>query len=263
MPRVHPRVCGETFAAVRGAALTAGPSPRVRGNLLILDGDAQPDGSIPACAGKPCLSGAVSGCGRVHPRVCGETCGRRGRPRRSAGPSPRVRGNQRRAGHPCSCRGSIPACAGKPWREAHRARIARVHPRVCGETERGQLEQAMARGPSPRVRGNRWRGGMPTAVHGSIPACAGKPRRPARTRRSSPVHPRVCGETLASQTASQPLQGPSPRVRGNRIDVESGPPLFGSIPACAGKPTALSQCDMSNRVHPRVCGETRAGKEGT
>ena len=69
------------------------------------------------------------------------------------------------------------------------------------------------------------------------------------------VHPRVCGEASgAVQTYSQ-RRGPSPRVRGSHlVDLERHA-VFGSIPACAGKPRPQSQAAATAGVHPRVCGE--------
>ena len=112
--RVHPRVCGETHGRARGAGRSTGPSPRVRGNHDHRRGDRACCGSIPACAGKPATGPARTAIRRVHPRVCGETCGVTTPARPVSGPSPRVRGNRATAAAVSTGRGSIPACAGKP-----------------------------------------------------------------------------------------------------------------------------------------------------
>ena len=70
---VDPRVCGETIELATDVQAFGGRSPRVRGNLRVLDGDVQIAGSIPACAGKPSRMTMSSACIRVDPRVCGET----------------------------------------------------------------------------------------------------------------------------------------------------------------------------------------------
>ena len=66
----------------------------------------------------------------------------------------------------------------------------------------------------------------------------------------------MCGETPQRHTSPRPVQGLSPRVRGNLhrpvVDGESGR----SIPACAGKPTENDRRSDMDRVYPRVCGET-------
>ena len=133
MPRVHPRVGGETLHQLPIRGLSTGPSPRGRGNLAAPGARGAGRGSIPAWAGKPVGAAPCERPSGVHPRVGGEThmlvtytmCLR--------GPSPRGRGNHRlqrlrRRGR------SIPAWAGKP------ALL---------------LRQNLPRwGPSPRGRGN-------------------------------------------------------------------------------------------------------------
>ena len=70
----------------------------------------------------------------------------------------------------------------------------------------------------------------------SIPAWAGKPPGRNVDTISKEVHPRVGGETAGSDTSSPPMDGPSPRGRGNpRVDSRVGS-RGGSIPAWAGKP---------------------------
>ena len=90
--------------------------------------------------------------------------------------------------------GSIPACAGKPDATAPFRRVRRVHPRVCGEARINSDDSVGPSGPSPRVRGSPQAHPLVSVVHGSIPACAGKPRGGRGDRRSGRVHPRVCGE---------------------------------------------------------------------
>ena len=138
--------------------------------------------------------------------------------RTAPGPSPRVRGS--------------PVLATFPGRHA------RVHP--------------------PRVRGSRVAGFQRDDGGGSIPACAGKPCRRSGPTRTPRVHPRVCGEARRRPTAGSLSRGPSPRVRGSRNLDLYGENIYGSIPACAGKPARVSGFSRSPRVHPRVCGGSRA-----
>ena len=59
-PGVYPRVCGGTAADASNSRTYNGLSPRVRGNLNVVERANQVDGSIPACAGEPPLrSGAT------------------------------------------------------------------------------------------------------------------------------------------------------------------------------------------------------------
>ena len=181
MNGVHPRVCGEASAAQAAPPAPRGPSPRVRGSLgeaVRRDG---PDGSIPACAGKPRRSGLFRAVSGVHPRVCGEAalgvpdcviiCGP------SPRPSPRVRGSRVVPDGEVERLRSIPACAGKPRGWAPPMPSPRVHPRVCGEADIVIDPELSYTGPSPRVRGSRDGRRRGDQGPGSIPACAGKPRR--------------------------------------------------------------------------------------
>ena len=252
---VHPRVCGEARALAAVLAVSGGPSPRVRGSLVALGPRRRVVGSIPACAGKP-DSGPGSGSrSRVHPRVCGEASTRIGICATARGPSPRVRGSRHEQDLRRHPPGSIPACAGKPRPARASASASRVHPRVCGEAVVETLGLEPIRGPSPRVRGSPVSGRGRHHHHGSIPACAGKPssgRGPVPRRG---VHPRVCGEASAGVRRASAGAGPSPRVRGSRRSRTACRPRSGSIPACAGKPSASASGAPSRAVHPRVCGE--------
>ena len=98
MPRewVHPRVRGETIHYDIAWPGAEGPSPRARGNLQEPRDELLGDGSIPACAGKPTVSGERLRPTWVHPRVRGETANNAVPSGFLKGPSPRARGNLRR-----------------------------------------------------------------------------------------------------------------------------------------------------------------------
>ena len=130
-----------------------------------------------------------------------------------------------RGGH----QGTLPE--GRTWR------AAKGHARAGGARRmRPDLAQAVP-GPSPRMRGSRTPAPGARRGRGSIPACAGEPRRPAPRCWCRRVHPRVCGGALVPRTAAGSEAGPSPRVRGSRVrDVFRGVGV-GSIPACAGEPS--------------------------
>ena len=253
--RVHPRVCGEARRPRDFARSSTGPSPRVRGSRRVPRVGHLGRGSIPACAGKPARASSIPRPGAVHPRVCGEAHRHMTSPPRPRGPSPRVRGSRHTGRQVAQCRGSIPACAGKPtWRHLQ-GHCSRVHPRVCGEAMQPSPEPALRPGPSPRVRGSRRHLlGTPHAV-GSIPACAGKPHAYSSRRMLTRVHPRVCGEAGLRDRIKRHEGGPSPRVRGSRTGRLHACRPGGSIPACAGKPGPSTPANLSPRVHPRVCGE--------
>ena len=172
------------------------------------------------------------------------------------GLSPRVRGNRARHRGPEPGPGSIPACAGEPEGALLLARVRGVYPRVCGGTYLCQSWLPHAEGLSPRVRGNP--GVLPGRRQhaGSIPACAGEPA--PRTDGSVPirVYPRVCGGTGSRIRPRPGSRGLSPRVRGNPAAAAPSRRRMGSIPACAGEPTARTWSPPGAGVYPRVCGGT-------
>ena len=133
-----------------------GLSPRVRGNPIGLERARTHYGSIPACTGEPPPSpeGALM----------------------VTGLSPRVRGNLRHVRTRADQGGSIPACTGEPSMRCAPIAIMEVYPRVYGGTRPIALFEQSLEGLSPRVRGNRGRGGGRGAGQGSIPACTGEPK---------------------------------------------------------------------------------------
>ena len=69
------------------------------------------------------------------------------------------------------------------------------------------------------------------------------------------VYPRVCGEAGVLWAMMDLRAGLSPRVRGSRPPDRRRPPVPGSIPACAGKPSLRRAAETMLWVYPRVCGE--------
>ena len=173
--RVYPRVCGGTVLLMSASSCRSGLSPRVRGNRLPTPPGRRRAGSIPACAGEPQSGEGAGAGGWVYPRVCGGTPDATSPEGRRAGLSPRVRGNRRGRAYRGRRIGSIPACAGEPWRRSGRASSPGVYPRVCGGTRRAVTWEPDTTGLSPRVRGNRRRCRPDPDRRGSIPACAGEP----------------------------------------------------------------------------------------
>ncbi len=130
-------------------------------------------------------------------------------------------------------------------------------------------------GSSPRVRGTR---GCPAGrpwLSRFIPACAGNTNDQGGQILLVGVHPRVCGEHLQYRSPKEFWDGSSPRVRGTRSALRTGPvaarfipacagntPLHGIegtehrfIPACAGNTYDVGPDRHASAVHPRVCGE--------
>ena len=161
MVKVYPRVCGGTRCAASALLSASGLSPRVRGNRAVLRvrgiGGFHGLGSIPACAGEPAsISSSIK---RYIPDGSIPACA--GDP--SSGFAARL------------CIRSIPACAGEPLCAGRPSQPTRVYPRVCGGTASNSLIRVVAKGLSPRVRGNRPAWSRQSDGSRSIPACAGEP----------------------------------------------------------------------------------------
>ena len=213
---VYPRVCGGTHSLRQSQSERYGLSPRVRGNPSAAHISAAGRRSIPACAGEPNRAYIQHSIQKVYPRVCGGTIPWPAGKYESHGLSPRVRGNQRTAPVTSDRNRSIPACAGEPAATRSVAARSGVYPRVCGGTGHYGQRRVKREGLSPRVRGNRRRSKHRRADIGSIPACAGEPRRQLGKMLQHSVYPRVCGGTTSASARMGTNKGLSPRVRGNR-----------------------------------------------
>ena len=235
---VYPRVCGGTNAGLAHPPPPEGLSPRVRGNRCFERPPRPSKRSIPACAGEPPLRRLIASAMRVYPRVCGGTTSKPAGTVRFGGLSPRVRGNPPPCGGAVVGGGSIPACAGEPRAIPTTDVPSRVYPRVCGGTRRVCRNAKPGCGLSPRVRGNP--ATRPCQVPGmrSIPACAGEPQAADQSAGQPTVYPRVCGGTCTRSVAQMGIEGLSPRVRGNPVQLRRRQNGGRSIPACAGEPCA-------------------------
>ena len=151
----YPRVCGGTPLGLRWLASCRGLSPRVRGNRVCPNDEANRHGTIPACAGEPSTSIHVFRESEDYPRVCGGTLGDRSPMHLALGLSPRVRGNPPMRSTSAAPTGTIPACAGEPDDRQRLADKSGDYPRVCGGTTCRTWSGASGAGLSPRVRGNR------------------------------------------------------------------------------------------------------------
>ena len=87
------------------------------------------------------------------------------------------------------------------------------------------------------------------------PACAGKSSRNETCWHRPWDHPCVCREKRRNSRDPEVWQGSPPPVRGKVFHRGDGLLLVGITPACAGKKGRKEIAPMSNRDHPRVCGE--------
>ena len=176
------------------------------------------------------------------------------RPVAATGPSPRVRGSRQGVRHGHLIVRTIPACAGEPSTSRSRSSARRDHPRVCGGAASVDISPPPKRGPSPRVRGSLRRARGVVQAPGTIPACAGEPGKGSFGTYLARDHPRVCGGARKAATVLGLVSGPSPRVRGSRGRDRRPDPRRGTIPACAGEPSAARRRRRTAKDHPRVCG---------
>ena len=260
---VYPRVCGGTADGGGAKEARQGLSPRVRGNRREAEARQAFEASIPACAGEPPRSRSPSSVRGVYPRVCGGTAAPAGGVAVFHGLSPRVRGNLQRLHDLQNGQRSIPACAGEPARARRRYYSRKVYPRVCGGTDPACVFFDDGYGLSPRVRGNPAGRPYRQPERGSIPACAGEPRRARLPPWCETVYPRVCGGTMPRRSSCASNRGLSPRVRGNLHPIAYLDAINRSIPACAGEPRGQFWIAVVSGVYPRVCGGTQYNRDRT
>ncbi len=233
---VYPRVRGGTGFLAKVSKTKSSLSPRARGNRFLGQGLQDEIKSIPACAGEPALSTSSAPWTQVYPRVRGGTQAADAAPGDIGGLSPRARGNPSNGSTIAACRGSIPACAGEPLSPPGWVTTIQVYPRVRGGTVSDGRPMGEEVGLSPRARGNLFRTLYSSLPSRSIPACAGEPALRALRFDRLPVYPRVRGGTSLYGMRRFPINGLSPRARGNHARATAVSKSKRSIPACAGEP---------------------------
>ena len=233
-----------------------GLSPRMRGNLPVMESPGSTGWSIPAYAGEPVWQAGQARPVRVYPRVCGGTVIRLGRRLHRYGLSPRMRGNRPRHIRAGASERSIPAYAGEPVRWRAGLTIQGVYPRVCGGTISRSRVSGTGKGLSPRMRGNQPVEPGDSITGRSIPAYAGEPCLCPYLAGGCEVYPRVCGGTTRRRYVCPSDRGLSPRMRGNPLPHSATLTGKRSIPAYAGEPTGRRLRNCPPEVYPRVCGGT-------
>ncbi len=112
-------------------------------------------------------------------------------------------------------------------------------------------------GLSPRGRGNRRTVRLHPDRRRTIPAWAGEPRRPGRSRRHGRDYPRVGGGTSGTPYGLCPSGGLSPRGRGNPTGATAAAFKTRTIPAWAGEPSVAASVGTVREDYPRVGGGTQ------
>ena len=139
--------------------------------------------------------------------------------------------------------------------------IYEVYPRACGGTVNNTFSNIISTGLSPRLRGNQRHPTRDWNGSGSIPAPAGEPAPMPVPYTCAEVYPRACGGTGYAASRVAPVQGLSPRLRGNRLPLPEYIRVIGSIPAPAGEPPLAHLVSPSSWVYPRACGGTTQHKQ--
>ena len=171
------------------------------------------------------------------------------------GSSPRVRGTPFFLFRRLLLVRFIPASAGNATCGLGTPDSPPVHPRECGERQRGRFFFPDSDGSSPRVRGTLVGHCHDAIDQRFIPASAGNASRREPAKRDQPVHPRECGERRVAAAVVRRGSGSSPRVRGTLSPSELRRLLARFIPASAGNALPAVRRSKVGSVHPRECGE--------
>ena len=134
-----------------------------------------------------------------------------------------------------------------------------VHPHACGEICRTRWIASPRRGPPPRVWGNRSDAGDGARQGRSTPTRVGKSRTHSKSFTPGAVHPHACGEIQNFEQVYRAMDGPPPRVWGNRCDGVAFASEDRSTPTRVGKSIGGSRSPAARAVHPHACGEIVVG----
>ena len=90
---------------------------------------------------------------------------------------------------------------------------------------------------------------------GITPAYAGKSYFHGSSQRKNQDHPRLCGEKIRYMLEQAGISGSPPPMRGKDSEESQNSTVFGITPAYAGKSSRTKNQRISQRDHPRLCGE--------
>ena len=207
----------------------------MRGKECRLFGSCTQNGITPAYAGKRAPAPSTRPLSRDHPRVCGEKIQFIKARYIGAGSPPRMRGKDSQGGKSGEPTGITPAYAGKSAPCPEGVISTMDHPRVCGEKELEPMQESIAPGSPPRMRGKAARTAPPSWRAWITPAYAGKRKASFDPAFMARDHPRVCGEKGEQPVKKKEIMGSPPRMRGKDIFFLFFFQVSRITPAYAGK----------------------------
>ena len=172
--RAHPRSRGENQSLCNVNDLTQGSSPLTRGKRGPRLAVPTVLGLIPAHAGKTSAPSSPRSATWAHPRSRGENANPMGFAAIAAGSSPLTRGKREARPSATTCKGLIPAHAGKTPSRDSESPTNTAHPRSRGENSHRMGGTEFPEGSSPLTRGKLTPYEKALITRGLIPAHAGK-----------------------------------------------------------------------------------------
>ncbi len=253
--RDHPRIRGEHAPKRIMPAASLGPPPHSRRALDPRQAAPRPQGTTPAFAESTHRDRRPRCSSRDHPRIRGEHVILGGDADVDQGPPPHSRrapvGCVRGRGE----EGTTPAFAESTASSATDRRMTRDHPRIRGEHNRALTNWLMRGGPPPHSRRapsssrGRRRGRRTT------PAFAESTWRAVTRGRRSSDHPRIRGEHLACGHTWAPEFGPPPHSRRAPSSSRGRRRGRRTTPAFAESTWRAVTRGRRSSDHPRIRGE--------
>ena len=174
---------------------------------------------------------------------------------RIAGSPPHARGRRRRLRSRIELDGITPACAGKTYQVVPANWMTWDHPRMRGEDQYLEVDNASGEGSPPHARGRPMSGMRVSLQNGITPACAGKTLRLFSLATERRDHPRMRGEDPLLYSGLATFQGSPPHARGRRRGDGLKQIIIRITPACAGKTIRRKTKYKFAWDHPRMRGE--------
>ena len=211
----------------------------------------------PAYAGKSRSTSRSKTTKRDHPRLCGEKPETRASPETHAGSPPPMRGKVNFVQSQAEADRITPAYAGKRSSRRSAMHRKRDHPRLCGEKSACQSAGTGKTGSPPPMRGKVVLSAAFAAGVGITPAYAGKRLHRRSIHVSWQDHPRLCGEKPETSASPETHAGSPPPMRGKELNFQPTCPRGRITPAYAGKSISPVGSVLTQKDHPRLCGEKR------